>query len=63
MSLNHRLTHYLNKKAFSVSLLICLLSACGQKGPLFLPSEKEPSSTLSGAETQRYQHSQQFGDD
>jgi predicted small lipoprotein YifL len=60
MSLMKLLTHYFNKKAFTVSLLICLLSACGQKGPLFLPPEKAPSSTLSSAELQ---HSKQFGDD
>lgn len=78
MSLTHLLTHCLNKESFTTSLkayfplkaliaslFVCLLSACGQKGPLFLPEEKEPVSTLStmnSAETQSFLHKEQYGD-
>ena len=54
MSLKHLLTHYLNKKTFitllkaiTISLIVCLLGACGQKGPLYLPAEKKTSSAVS----------------
>jgi len=39
------MTYLLDQKIVLLAMSLCLLSACGQKGPLYLPTEKPGSST------------------
>ena len=47
----NQLNNRLKKASVLLLLPVCLLSACGQKGPLFLPGEPEQQQRLQLIET------------